>query len=90
MILCKRCGWSCESTALCDECQRMELFTLAAKVAGRAILSQPNLLLRLRLVKKFFGVCVSQWETLSVLGPSVHSAIRNSSSPISNRDAARV
>jgi hypothetical protein len=77
-MLCSRCHWPADGS-LCAECQRIELFQLAARIAGRAILSQPNLLLRFRLVKKFFGVCVNTWETLSVLGP-VHSVTRHSSS----------
>jgi len=77
-MLCSRCQWPADGS-LCAECQRTELFQLAARIAGRAILTQPNLLLRLRLLKKFFGVCINTWETLSVLGP-VHSVTRLSSS----------
>lgn len=78
---CKRCKWPLENEkpSLCAECQRTELFKVAAKIASRAILSQQNLLLRLRLIKKFFGVCINTWETLSLLGP-VQSATRSSSS----------
>ena len=77
---CSRCNWPLlEKPSLCAECQRVELFNLAARIAGRAILSQPNLLLRVRLVKKFFGVCINQWEMLSILGP-VRSVTRLSSS----------
>jgi len=47
----------------------MELFRLAARIALNAILSEKNLLLRLRLIKKFFGVCVNLWEKHSILGP---------------------
>jgi hypothetical protein len=47
----------------------MELFRLASRIALQAILSEKNLLLRLRLIKKFFGVCVNLWEKHSILGP---------------------
>jgi len=78
---CSRCKWPLlEKGSIYAECQRVQLFRLAAHIAGRAILSQPNFLLRVRLVKKFFGVCINQWETLSILGP-VHSVARFSSSP---------
>ncbi len=86
---CQRCQWPVVSGSLCDECNRVELFKLAARVAGRAILSQKNLLLRVRLVKKFFGVCINQWETLSILGP-VRSVTRLSSSPNTRQSADSV
>jgi hypothetical protein len=85
-VNCGRCHWPVASGSICEECNRVELFKLAARVAGRAILSQPNLLLRVRLVKKFFGVCVNQWETLSILG-SVRSVTRLSSSPNTHQSA---
>jgi hypothetical protein len=84
---CERCGWDVRQGKICDECQRVALFKLAARIAGRAILSQPNMLLRVRLVKKFFGVCVNTWETLSILG-SVHSAVKLSRSPHIPKGAA--
>lgn len=68
---CERCQWplplDCEEK-ICPECNRVELFKLAARIALKAILTEKNLLLRVRLIQKFFGVCVNVWETHSVLG----------------------
>jgi hypothetical protein len=50
------------------------VFKVAAHIAARAIMSQDNILLRLRLIKKFFGVCVNQWEHLSILAPAPSAA----------------
>jgi len=70
---CERCHWPLPldhgRDSLCPECNRVELFQLAARIAADAILSEKNLLLRLRLIQKFFGVCVNLWEKLSILGP---------------------
>jgi len=81
---CERCGWDVIGGNMCSECERVQVFKVAAHIAGQAIMSQPNLLLRLRLVKKFFGVCVNQWETLSMLG-SVPCAVKSSVSPLTRK-----
>lgn len=79
MEKCERCDWPLPidgwTSGVCPECTRMEVFKFAARMVGRSILSEKNLLLRLRLIKKFFGVCVNVWETYSILG-HVNSAGR--------------
>ncbi len=77
---CERCGWEIIGGRICGDCERVQVFKLAAHIAGQAIMSQPNVLLRLRLVKKFFGVCINRWETLSMFGP-VHSVTRRCTLP---------
>jgi hypothetical protein len=79
MNKCARCDWPLldgNALGLCPECQRVELFKLAASIAAKAILSEKNFLLRLRLIRKFFGVCVNVWETQSILGPVLSAARR--------------
>ena len=59
---CSRCNWPLlEKPSLCAECQRVELFNLAARIAGRAILSQPNLLLRVRGMHQPMGNTLDSW-----------------------------
>jgi predicted RNA-binding Zn-ribbon protein involved in translation (DUF1610 family) len=76
---CARCGWPLPldgwTMQICPECNRTELFKLAARIAGRAIMTEKNWLLRLQLIRKFFGVVVNVWEKESILG-SVHSVTR--------------
>jgi hypothetical protein len=47
----------------------MEIFKTCARIVGRAFLTESNWLLRLRLIKKFFGVAVNTWETMRLFGP---------------------
>jgi hypothetical protein len=73
---CPRCGWPLlESQTRCVECLRLEVFRLCARIVGRSILAQPNWLLRVQLIRKFFGVAVDTWEQMRLFGP-VQSAKR--------------
>ncbi len=76
---CERCGWGVLEGRICDECERIAVFKIAAHIIAEAVMSQPCLLVRMRLIKKFFEVAINQWELLSMFGP-VHSATRNLSS----------
>jgi hypothetical protein len=41
---------------LCSDCRILKVFGIVARVAGRAIMSQPNLLLRVRLITIEAGI----------------------------------
>lgn len=56
----------------------MAAFLIAAKIVGKAILLQPSVLLRLSLLKRFFGVAVNTWEQMRLFGdaPSVGKSLQ--------------
>ena len=62
----------------CPNCRGIALFQMAARIVGRAIAQEPSLLLRLTLLKRFFGVAVNTWEQMRLFGdvPSVDKPSR--------------
>ncbi len=71
---CERCGWAVpEGERRCANCRGIYIFQMAARVIGRAIAAEPNMLARLVLLKRFFGVAVNTWEQMRLFGdaPSV-------------------
>jgi hypothetical protein len=51
-----------ETHGYCKGCFATEKFKIAAEIALKVFLAEPSILLRLALLKKFFGVCVNVWE----------------------------
>ena len=72
--LCERCSWPVpDGERRCVNCRGIVIFQMAARIIGRAIASEPNMLARLVLLKRFFGVAVNTWEQMRLFGdvPSV-------------------
>ncbi len=76
---CERCSWPVpDGERRCPNCRGIALFQMAARIVGRAIAQEPSLLLRLTLLKRFFGVAVNTWEQMRLFGdvPSVDKPSR--------------
>lgn len=62
---CSLCGRAVDSpfaVSLCRECAIEEKFRVCAEMVAQEIKREDNVLVRLRLLKKFFGVAVNEWE----------------------------
>ena len=68
-MTCERCSWPVlEGERRCSNCRAIAAFKIAARIVGKAIALQPNTLLRLGLLKRFFGVAVNTWEQMRLFG----------------------
>jgi hypothetical protein len=65
--------------SLCGVGEVNPLLRLAARIAWRAILAQPDVWSRLQLAVKILGAFWGQWKTLSVSGRVVKNAVVSSS-----------
>lgn len=62
---CSACGRPVDApfaVTLCRECAIEEKFRVCAEMVGNEIKREPSIVVRLLLLKKFFGVAVNEWE----------------------------
>lgn len=69
---CERCSWPIpDGERRCSNCRAIEVFQMAARIVGRAIMRERNTLARLALLKRFFGVAVNTWEQMRLFGDAL-------------------
>ena len=72
-----------ETYGYCKDCKATEMFKAAADIAHKVFLAEPSILLRLALLKKFFGVCVNVWEKDNPFCPAPSVETPSKVAPIS-------